>query len=376
MMSRIPVFEAKIEDITDGIMAIALVDSPAVESNFMVFNKDDRPMQKFSIQDEEQHIITGVVMRNGFPIYRYDEQFGEYFIYYSADTIKLMAEKMMEDDTFNKINIMHDNDQMVSGVNLIELFIKDTDKGISPVGFEDIENGSLFATYKVNNDDIWKEIKEGTFRGLSLQGYFSIIPTNKEIEMHKDKNSLRNIMAKLFSKFLKSLVKCESVMTDKGEIYWVGDADLEIGDEIFYDKGEEIIKVEDGDYKLEDGTVITVKEGLVSAITKANGRSEGELGEFAKKNTGCEEEVIVEEPKEETVVEEPKDEKYDELKADIDDLRKEHDELKGMYEDMKNALDAILNKPAAEPIVEEFNKVSKEPQTVIPKFGSKSRLSK
>ena len=267
----------------------------------------------------------------------------------------------------------HNEEQMVSGVNLIELFIKDIEKGINPAGFEDIENGSLFATYKVNNDEIWNEIKSGNYAGFSLQGYFSIVPSAKEVAYSK--NSLYKSMAKLFSKFLKSLVKCESVMTDKGEIYWVGDADLEIGDEIFYDKGEEIIKVEDGDYKLEDGTVITVKEGLVSAITKANGRSEGELDEFAKK-TACEEEVIVEEPKEETVVEEPKDEKYDELKADIDDLRKEHDELKGMYEDMKNALDAILNKPAAEPIVEEFNKVSKEPQTVIPKFGSKSRLSK
>ena len=372
-MNRIPVFEARIEDITDGIMAIALVDCPAVESNFLVFSKEDKSSQKFSIQDEDQHIITGVVMRSNFPIYRCDEQFGEYFLYYSADTIKQMAEKMMEDDTFKQINIMHNEEQMVSGVNLIELFIKDIEKGINPAGFEDIENGSLFATYKVNNDEIWNEIKSGNYAGFSLQGYFSIVPSAKEVAYSK--NSLRNIMAKLFSKFLKSLVKCESVMTDKGEIYWVGDADLEIGDEIFYDKGEEIIKVEDGDYKLEDGTVITVKEGLVSAITKANGRSEGELDEFAKK-TACEEEVIVEEPKEETVVEEPKDEKYDELKADIDDLRKEHDELKGMYEDIKNALDAILNKPAAEPIVEEFNKVSKEPQTVIPKFGSKSRLSK
>lgn len=369
-MMKLPVYEALVDDADCGIWKISLVDDPAVESNFLYFNRDKKNVC-YSVDDEDKHIVTGVLMRADFPIYRNDNGY-EYYIRYSKETIRIMAEKMMSDNTFNNINLQHTDGTDVDGVNLCQIFIKDSEAGISPKGFENIEEGSLFCTYKVDNPEIWDSIKQGLFKGFSLEGIFDM----KMMQMHKDKNSLRNIMTKLFSKFLKSLVKCESVMTDKGEIYWVGDADLEIGDEIFYDKGEEIIKVEDGDYKLEDGTVITVKEGLVSAITKANGRSEGELGEFAKKNTGCEEEVIVEEPKEETVVEEPKDEKYDELKADIDDLRKEHDELKGMYEDMKNTLDAILNKPAAEPIVEEFNKVSKEPQTVIPKFGSKSRLSK
>jgi hypothetical protein len=162
-------------------------------------------------------------------------------------------------------------------------------------------------------------------------------------------------------------------MTDKGELFWVGEADLEIGDELFYNRdGEEAIKVEDGEYTLNDGTVIVVKEGLVSEIREKDGEQEGEL-DMAKKQK-CEEEVIVEEPAEETVVEEPKDDRYDELKRDIDDLRKEHDELKGMYEDMKNTLDAILNKPAAEPVVEEFKKFDKnENENGIPTFGSRAK---
>ena len=366
---KLPVYEALVDDADCGIWKISLVDDPAVESNFLYFNRDKKNLC-YSVDDEEKHIVTGVLMRSDFPIYRNDNGY-EYYIKYSKDTIRIMAEKMMCDKTFNNINLQHTDGTDVDGVNLCQIFIKDSDSGINPKGFEDIEEGSLFCTYKVENQPVWDSIKQGLFRGFSLEGIFDM----KQVLYRKEhKNSLHNIMSKLFSKFLKSLVKCESVMTDKGEIYWVGDADLEIGDEIFYDRGEEIIKVEDGDYRLKDGTVITVKEGLVSAITKADGRSEGELGEFEKKETSCEE-VIVEEPKEETVVEDPKDEKYDQLKADVDDLRKEHDELKGMYEDMKNTLDAVLNKPAAEPIVEEFNKVAKT-DCVIPAFGSKSRLSK
>jgi hypothetical protein len=375
----IPVFEATIDNLDEGIMAISLVDSPAVESNFLVFKEEKQSLvQKYSIQDEDQHIITGVVMRANWPIYRYDENFGEYYIFYSPETIKIMAEKMIKDNTQNEVNIMHDDGNFVEGVNLVELFIKDSSKGISPAGFEDIEEGSLFATYKINNDEIWKEIKAGAFRGLSLQGYFSIEPSNK-LDFSMSKNTITSNMAKLFNKFMKSFVKCGNIKTDKGELYWVGEADLQIGDELFYDRGEEIIKVEDGEYTIEDGTVIVVKEGLVSEIREKDGEQEGELdmGKNKKmgkdKKSGCfEEEVIVEEPTDEK----PETESYEDLKRDIDDLRKEHDELKGMYEDLKATVDAILSKPAAEPIVEEFKKVVKTETNAIPAFGSRSKTFK
>ena len=371
-MNSIPVFEAYIDNLECGIYKISLVDLPAVESDFVYFNKQDKVM-KFNIENEEQRMVTGVIMRANFNIYRYDEEFGEYYIKYSPETIKIMAEKMMSDGTFNNINIMHMDGTDIEGVNLVELFIKDTEKGINPSNFDDIENGSLFATYKINNDMIWNEIKNGTFRGFSLEGIFDI----DKVELRKQNNnynSFLNTMTRLFNRFLKSFVKCGSVETDKGTLYWVGEADLQIGDELFYNtENEEAVKVEDGEYTLEDGTVIVVKEGLVSEIREKDGEQEGEL-DMVKKEA-CEEEVIVEdEPTEEVVEEEPKDDKYDELKRDIDELRKEHDELKGMFEEMKNTLDAILNKPAAEPIVEEFTKFSgSKSENGIPVFGSKAK---
>lgn len=382
MMNKfgIPVFEATVENLDEGIMAIALVDFPAVESNFLVFKEQKQSLDlKYAIQDEDKHIITGVVMRANWPIYRYDESYGEYYIFYSPETIKIMAEKMIKDNTQNEINIMHNDDKFVEGVNLVELFIKDSTKGISPAGFEDIEEGSLFATYKVNNDEIWKEIKEGTFRGLSLEGYFSIEPSNK-FEYNKEKNTFLQTMNRLFNKFLKSFVKCGSMTTEDGkELFWVGEADLQIGDELFYNEdGEEAIKVEDGEYKLEDGTTIVVVDGLVSEIREADGKKEDSLDDEieAKKETECaEEEIIVEDPeKPEDETKEEADEKYDELKQEIEQLKSEHDELKSMYDELKATLDAILEKPAAEPIVEEFTKVTGSKAEIgIPVFGSRSK---
>lgn len=375
----IPVFEALIDSIDTGIYKISLVDLPAVESDFIAFDKQNKVM-KYSIENEEQRMVTGVIMRANFNIYRYDEEFGEYYIKYSPETIKLMAEKMMIDNTFNNINLMHEDGTDVEGVNLVELFIKDTNKGINPANFYDIENGSLFATYKINNDAIWEQIKLGTFKGFSLEGIFDIERTQFRKTNKENKNTFLTTMNRLFNKFFKSFVKCGSLTTvDDRELYWVGEADLQIGDELFYNEdGQEALKVEDGEYELKDGTKIVVEDGLVKEIREANGDKEDSLDNEveAKKSTECaEEEIIVEDPeKPEDETKDEADKKYDELKADLDDLRKEHDELKGMFEEMKATLDSILEKPVAEPIVEEFTKVTgSKSENGIPVFGSRAK---
>lgn len=367
----IPIFEAYVDSVDSGIYKISLVDYPAVESDFIAFDKQDK-MFKLNIDNEAERMVTGVIMRANFLIYRYDKEFGEYYIKYSPETIKLMAEKMMTDNTFNNINLQHQDGSDVEGVNLVELFIKDTSKGISPTGFDDIEDGSLFATYKINNETIWEEIEKGTFKAFSLEGLFDIEKAQfKKIEKH-NKNTFINTMNRLFNKFLKSFVKCGSMTTEDGkELYWVGEADLQIGDELFYNEdGQEAVKVEDGEYKLSDGTTITVADGLVSEIKEADGENEDSLDnevKAEKKDTECEDEKITEEKKEdETIIKD-----NDEEPTEIEKLQTKIDELTQKIADIEETLKTLLDKPAAEPIVEEYNKVNKD--NGIPAFGSRAK---
>jgi hypothetical protein len=68
---------------------------------------------------------------------------------------------------------MHDSNQQVSGVTMFESFISDTDRGILPMrGFEDAPDGSWFGSFKVENEEVWKMIKEGNFKGFSVEGIF------------------------------------------------------------------------------------------------------------------------------------------------------------------------------------------------------------
>ena len=189
---NLPIFYAEINSEEEGIFAISLVEFPATQRNFVCFN-EDKAIQLFSIQDEEEHIVSGVVMSANTPIYRKDEKGFEYYLVYKPETIKLMAEKMLIDNTQNQVDLMH-NGQLVGSVNLIELFIKDSSKGIVPTYMEDVPDGSLIATYKVRDEKIWKAIKSGELNGFSLAGLFSI---EKEDSEEKELQEILSQLKKL-----------------------------------------------------------------------------------------------------------------------------------------------------------------------------------
>lgn len=192
MEKNLPIYNAEITSEIEGIFAISLVDFPATQSNFVYFNEDNA-IQKFSIQDDEQHIISGVVMLANTPIYRRDADGTEYYLLFSKETIRLMAEKMLKDNTQNQVDLYHNGD-LVGSINLLELFIKDSDKGIVPTYLEEIPDGSLVATYKVRDDNIWEAIKSGKLRGFSLAGIFDVA---KEDSEEKDLQEILSQLKKL-----------------------------------------------------------------------------------------------------------------------------------------------------------------------------------
>lgn len=129
----------------------------------------------YSIENEEEHIITGVIMLANSPIFRRDDSGYEYNIVYKPETIKLMSEKMLKDMAHNQIDIEHNGCILPPGtVNLVEIYIKDSEKGISPNFLKDIPDGSLIGSYKIHDDVLWNMCKEGTLHGFSLAGWFDV----------------------------------------------------------------------------------------------------------------------------------------------------------------------------------------------------------
>ena len=163
----IKTYKAKVLDDECGIQALSLVEHPAVLSKVERFAENDK-IQYF--KDDLKHNITGLIIPADRPIYR-NNGTEEYYIVFEKDTIVDFSTKMMKDGTMNFFNWEH-SDDTISGIECIELFIKDSERGITPAGFDDVEEGSLFGTFHISNDDVWEKIMDGSY-GISMECIFS-----------------------------------------------------------------------------------------------------------------------------------------------------------------------------------------------------------
>lgn len=334
MNQNIPTYSAIISDDNEGILVISLVDAPATETNWMCFKEQENI--KFSIVNEDEHILAGVVMVADKPIYRIAPDGTEFYIVFSKDVIKRMAEKMLDDNTFNNIDIQHDGNIIPHDkVKLVELFIADEAKGIKP-NYLDVPDGSLLANYKIYDEQLWQMAKSGELNGFSLEGVFTTV------RYEQNKNNKHTKMSKIKEMLKSILVQLGEVNTDKGILTY--DGNLAVGVEV---KNEDGSKPADGEYKLEDDKVIVVKDGFVDEI------KEVEVDVI---------EEMAEEKPQDNVEDKPQD-KAEEKPNEVEELKKLIDEhtslLKELGDRLKTLEDLVkeLNEtPAVEPIEQEFTK--------------------
>ena len=259
-----PVYEALVTSEDAGMLRISLVDLPAVESNFLAFAKEgEQPAHLYFVRDEERRIVRGVVMRADYPILRRNGDY-EYYIVFRADTIRVMAEKYLAESRQNNVDEMH-NHEDVDEVQMVQYFIKDTAAGIAPAGFEDIADGSLFAEFHVLNDEVWAKVKDGTYRGFSLEGAFELVPEEMKAIPKTDKNMSK--IKRFKAALARLLAEFGNVSTDKGVLAWDGDEDLKEGDAVFIEDQEGNRETApDGDYVTTDAKTVVVADGKVAEI--------------------------------------------------------------------------------------------------------------
>ena len=292
----IPVYNAIITDEDTGMMKISLVDDPAVMSNFQAFDAS-RKMQMYAVTDEEKRLVRGVVMRADFPIYRRDERMGEYYIIYKADTIRQMAEKYLAESRQNNVNLMHKDGSDVEGVQMVQFFLKGG--GVAVDGFDDIADGSLMAEFHITNDEVWGAVKEGTYQGFSLEGYFDLVPETDVDEVDQIVKDLKGMFEKTSNKFkdmsklkklfaaLTAYLQMGNVTTDKGVLAWDGEDDLKAGDAVYLvDQDGNRSDAPDGDYRTDDNKVISVVDGKVSEIRDAEAEVAPEETEMIQTDKG------------------------------------------------------------------------------------------
>jgi hypothetical protein len=168
-VKELPLYRLTIneDDEDTGVSMVALVDTPAIEKTWMMFNA---AKQNFKT-DSERKIISGALMIPNLPIYRIEPNGKEYRVVFDKQTIENIAMKFMNKSNMSSANIMHDG-IAVKDVFMFESIIIDKSRGTVIEGFKDLIDGSWFGSWKVNNEDIWQQVKAGTYKGFSVEGNF------------------------------------------------------------------------------------------------------------------------------------------------------------------------------------------------------------
>jgi hypothetical protein len=184
MGKKLPVYKLVINDTEDsGVDMVSFVNAPAIEEEFMVFEKDE-PFE--FAKDEKRRIVTGAAMIPNKPIYRNNDG-EEFMVMFDEDTIQKIVKKFLKQNNNRNVNVDHTT--TVDGVELINSFMTDKEMGISaPKNYSKVPNGTWFLSYHVLNDEVWQSVENGTFKGFSVEGMFNRVPvqmskTNIEIEI-------------------------------------------------------------------------------------------------------------------------------------------------------------------------------------------------
>jgi hypothetical protein len=166
-MEKIQEIELTMKSADDGVFAISLVDSPAIEENFVALSSQE---VEFKVVDEERRIVVGFAL---VPEKRILRLMGgkKFNIYFTKETIATAAEDFMKKMMLKKFTT--DHEEKVDGVTVIESWVvEDAKHDKSNIYGLGAKGGEWVLMSKIDNDAVWNEVKAGKFKGYSIEARF------------------------------------------------------------------------------------------------------------------------------------------------------------------------------------------------------------
>jgi len=151
----------------DGVFAISLVEEPAIESNFVALNKHEVSLK---VVDEDKRIVLGIALK---PNKKIPRRKGDYVynVEFSNETVRKASELYLSNLHSNNTTVDHKD--LVENVSLSETWIvEDLEKDKTALYGIDAAIGDWAIAMKVNNDDVWADVKKGAYLGFSIEGMF------------------------------------------------------------------------------------------------------------------------------------------------------------------------------------------------------------
>ena len=189
------------ENQVTGIEAVSIVESPAIESDFIALNSQEIKLAKV---DEEKQILMGAALIPNKPIYRTNNE-EEFYVYFSADTVRKASELFFKNGNQNNATLEHK--LAVNDLTVVESWIvENKEKDKSALYDLEVPVGTWMISMKVNNSEIWNDfVKTGKVKGFSIEGYSAdkaTIQASKDTSEDKALEKIEEIKSLLKKKAL------------------------------------------------------------------------------------------------------------------------------------------------------------------------------
>jgi hypothetical protein len=171
-MEKRDLIELVIDEESDlsGIEAISIVESPAIEEDFIALSKE-RKIELAEV-DKERKILMGAAL---IPKKKIPRRSGDYVydIMFSDETVVKASQLFLTRGKQNNSTLEHEVD--INGLSVVESWIIEDEVHDKSRKFGlEMPLGTWMVSVKVNNDQIWEEfVKTGKVKGFSIEGFFT-----------------------------------------------------------------------------------------------------------------------------------------------------------------------------------------------------------
>jgi len=222
MTKDLPIYKITIDpEYSDGedlgIEQIAFTSNPAIKVKGMAFNHE----VKLLFADDLKYRVTAPAMIP-MEIYRRDDETGEYYVQFSAETIEQIHSKFMQDLKNRDIfNLEHDQSQQVPAY-ILESWIVDNpkeDKAFSTFGIE-VPKGTLMLTAQITDQDYYNELVKNEQIGFSIEGFLGLKLSNQinKYNMNKLPDGEHLIEGKIYVVKGGEIIEIKDAPTEEAEM--------------------------------------------------------------------------------------------------------------------------------------------------------------
>lgn len=241
--------------VTGGdLFAVSLVEDPAIESNFIALSKQKQIVQL----ENEKRLLVGAALIPNKPIYR-NINGREFYISFDEATIEKLAQDFLANDYQHNITIAHQ--QGVDDIVVVESWIK-TSENDKSVGYGLNEPiGTWFISVKVNNEEIWNRVKNGDYKGFSIE---AMVGLDENLELNNQLSMNEELIEKLREIIYEAIGK-----TNKAE-------------EIIQDTAKEVTEEQPLKLDAKDEEIAKLKEDIANLVAEVE-RLKSERDELESK---------------------------------------------------------------------------------------------